>query len=154
MRRALRSGGVLGATTVGLTVVTTLILLLLHQSQGVVFETAYTVNVVCYAIAAFRGGRLTNEPGQAMLDALVAATWAGALGTLIQGALLRTLDGGILVAVVVMLLIEWITALVVAPVLGFAGLMSRKVVPVRAERVAGLDVAAPAVAPSGDATAA
>jgi hypothetical protein len=71
----------------------------------------------------------------------------------LQAALLGTLDSGILIAVGVMLLIEWITALVVAPICGWAGLMSRKFVPVRAERTAGLAAMPPAaVTPSGDAT--
>jgi hypothetical protein len=95
--------------------------------------------------------RFTNRPDLATLDTLVAATWAGALGTVLQAALLGTLDGSILIAVGVMLIIEWITALIVAPVCGWAGLLSRKLVPVGAERVAG---AAPlAAAPSGDAPA-
>ena len=95
MRRALRSGSVLGAITVGLTVVTTVILLALHKDQAVVFETAYTVNVICYAVAAYRAVRHTGQAGLATLDALVAATWAGLLGTVFQAALLGTLDGGL-----------------------------------------------------------
>lgn len=154
MRRALRAGSILGAVTVGLTVISTLILLLMHQTQAVVFETAYTINLICYAVAAFRAVRFTNHPELATMDALVAATWAGALGTVLQAALLGTLDDGILIAVGVMLVIEWITALVVAPIFGWAGLTSRKFVPVRAERAAALAATSPAVAPSGDATAA
>ena len=154
MRRALRAGSILGAITVGLTVMSTLILLVMLQSQAVVFETAYTINLICYAVAAFRAVRFTNHPDLATLDALVAATWAGALGTVLQAGLLGTLDSGILIAVGVMLLIEWITALIVAPVCGWAGLVSRKLVPVRAEHEAGVAAAQSAVAPSGDATAA
>jgi predicted lipid-binding transport protein (Tim44 family) len=152
MRRALRSGSILGATTVGLTVVSTLILLLFRQGQSVVFETAYTVNIICYAIAAFRAVRFTGNPGAATLDAAVAATWAGALGTVLQGTLLGTLDGGILIAVLVMLLIEWVSALIVAPVCGAAGLLSRKLVPGRAQRPA--QAGAPSIAAKGDASAA
>jgi hypothetical protein len=152
MQRALRAGSILGAITVGLTVISTLILLVVHQSQAVVFETAFTINLICYAVAAFRAVRFTNRPDLATLDALVAATWAGALGTVLQAALLGTLDGSILIAVGVMLIIEWITALIVAPICGWAGLLSRNLVPMRVERAAG---AAPlAAAPSGDATAA
>jgi hypothetical protein len=152
MRRALRSGSILGVATVGLTVISTLILLAFRQNQSVIFETAYTVNIICYAVAAFRAVRFTGEPGLATLDSLVAATWAGALGTVLQAALLGTLNGGILIAVVVMLVIEWVSALVLAPVCGFLGLMSRKIVPLRAR--AGAPSAAPSVAAGGDASAA
>jgi hypothetical protein len=154
MRRALRAGSILGATTVGMTVISTLILLVMHQSQAVIFETAYTINLVCYAVAAFRAVRFTGHPELATMDALVAATWAGALGTVLQAALLGTLNSGILVAIGVMLLIEWITALIVAPVCGFVGMTSRKFVPVRAEREAALGAPTPATAPAGDATVA
>jgi hypothetical protein len=152
MRRALRAGSILGAITVGLTVISTLILLVVHQSQAVVFEAAYTINLICYAVAAFRAVRYTNRPDLATLDTLVAATWAGALGTVLQAALLGTLDGSIPIAAGVMLIIEWITALIVAPICGWAGLLSRNLVPVRVERAAG---AAPlAAAQRSDAPAA
>lgn len=131
MRRALRSGSQLGVVTVGLTVVTTIILLVLHQSQSVVFETAYTVNVICYAVAAYRAVRQTGQAGLATLDALVAATWAGALGTILQAALLGTLNGAVWLAVLVMLLIEWVTAIIVAPLCGWTGYLSRALWPPR-----------------------
>jgi hypothetical protein len=152
MRRALRAGSILGAATVGLTVVSTLILIAFGQGQSVIFETAYTVNIVCYAVAAFRAVRFTGEPGQATLDSVVAATWAGALGTVLQGALLQTLNSGILVAVIVMLIIEWVSALALAPVCGFLGLLSRKIVPLRAR--ADTSPAAAPVAAEGDFSAA
>jgi hypothetical protein len=140
----------LGGATVALTVVSTLLLLVLHQKQAVVFETAYTVNVLCYAVAAFRAVRFTGHPELATLDALVAATWAGALGTVLQALLLGTFDSGILVAILVMLLIEWITALIVAPACGLAGLISRKLVPLRTREAV---PAAPSMAQGSDATA-
>jgi hypothetical protein len=149
MRRALRSGSKLGALTVGMTVVSTLILLLFRQSQAVVFETAYTINIACYAVAAFRAVRFTGHADQATLDALVAATWAGALGTVLQGALLGTLDGGIMVAIGVMLLIEWLSAVILAPICGGVGLLSRKIVPVRATPAA--QAGASSVSVEGDA---
>jgi hypothetical protein len=132
MRRAVRSGSVLGATTVGLTVVSTLALLAFRAGQVQIFETAYTINVVCYAVAAFRAVRGTGRIEQATLDALVAATWAGALGTVLQGALVGTLDAAIGVAIAVMLVIEWLSAIIIAPVCGWVGYLSRRVAPVRA----------------------
>jgi hypothetical protein len=97
-----------------------------------VFETAYLINVVCYAVAAFRAVRATGRVEAQLLDALVAATWAGSVGTVLQGALLGTLDGAIMIAIGVMLLIEWFSALIVAPLCGWVGLLSRHVAPPRA----------------------
>lgn len=154
LRRALRSGSLLGAVTVGLTVVTTVILLALHKSQAAVFETAYTINVACYIVAAFRAVRQTGEAGQATLDALIAATWAGALGTVLQAALLGTLDGGIGIAVLVMLLIEWVTAIIVAPLCGWAGYLSRALAPTRAMRATPASEPAATRIAEGESTAA
>lgn len=150
MRRAVRSGSGLGAITVGLTVVTTVILLALHKGQAVVFETAYTVNVICYAVAAYRAVRHTGQAGLATLDALVAATWAGTLGTVLQSALLGTLDSGIWMAVIVMLLIEWVTAIIVAPLCGWTGYLSRALVPPRGVVAATEATAAPTPALEGE----
>jgi hypothetical protein len=152
MPRALRSGSLLGITTVGLTVVSTLVLIALRSSQARVFETAYLINVLTYAVAAFLAVRTTGRIELATLDAVVAATWAGALGTVLQGALLGSLDSGILVAVVVMLIIEWVTAAMVAPLCGWLGYLSRRLVPVRGQSAA--DPRAPTMATEHDAPAA
>ena len=152
MPRALRSGSLLGVTTVGLTVVSTLVLIALRSSQARVFETAYLINVITYAVAAFLAVRTTGRIELATLDAVVAATWAGALGTVLQGALLGSLDSGILIAVGVMLIIEWLTAAVVAPLCGLLGYVSRRLVPVRGQ--AEVDPRAPAMATDHDAPAA
>jgi hypothetical protein len=112
MIRSLKWGGILGVISVMLALLDTIIWTSLHAADETqVFEYAYLINVAFYIVAGFVAARLTGYVRLGIADALIAAIISGTIGTISQALVFHPLDAATFIAVIVMVIIELLSAL-------------------------------------------
>ncbi len=132
MLRALKWGGILGVISVTLALLDTIIWTNLHAADETqVFEYAYLINVSFYVIAGIVAARLTGYVRLGIADALVAAIISGTLGTISQALVFHPLDDATFFAVIVMVIIELISAVPFGALGGGIGRLIRRQGPAR-----------------------
>jgi len=132
MLRALKWGGILGLISVVLALLDTIIWTSLHAADETqVFEYAYLINVAFYVIAGIVAARLTGYVRVGIADALVAAIISGTLGTISQALVFHPLDDATFFAVIVMVIIELMSAVPFGALGGGIGRLIRGKGPMR-----------------------
>jgi len=127
MQRSLKWGSVLGILSVGLALLDTLVITrLFHATAGQALEWAYVINLIFYIIAGVLAGRAIGLVRWALIDAFIAALYAGVLGTISQDAVLYGLDSTVFGGIAAMVVIECLTALILGPLFGLLGRFSRR----------------------------
>lgn len=133
MLRSLKWGGILGLISVALALLDTIIWTSLHAADETqVFEYAYIINVVFYVIAGVVAARLTGYVRLGILDALIAAVISGTIGTISQALVFHPLDAATFIAVIVMTIIELVSAVPFGALGGGIGRLIRRSGPARA----------------------
>ena len=144
MLRSLKWGGILGLISVVLALIDTIVWTSLRAADETqVFEYAYLINVVFYVIAGIVAARMTGYVRLGIADALIAAVVSGTLGTISQALVFHPLDVETLFAVIVMVIIELMSAVPFGALGGGIGRLLRRKGPVRPvalERVAGENI--------------
>jgi hypothetical protein len=131
--RSLKWGGILGLISVTLALIDTIIWTRLHAADETqVFEYAYCINVLFYVIAGVVAARLTGYVRLGILDALIAAVISGTIGTLSQALVFHPLDTATFIAVIIMTIIELVSAVPFGAVGGGIGRLIRRSSPTRA----------------------
>ncbi|HEU5200159.1 MAG TPA: hypothetical protein VFU32_11000, partial [Ktedonobacterales bacterium] len=96
-----------------------------------VFEYAYIINVLFYVVAGFMTAYLTGYVRLGIADALIAAVISGTIGTVSQSLVFHPLDIYVAFAVVVMVIIELLSAVPFGALGGAIGRVARRKGPVR-----------------------
>jgi uncharacterized membrane protein YjjP (DUF1212 family) len=131
--RSLKWGGILGMISVTLALIDTIIWTSLHAADETqVFEYAYLINVLFYVIAGIVAARLTGYIRLGILDALIAAVISGTIGTISQALVFHPLDAATFIAVIVMTIIELVSAVPFGALGGGIGRLIRRSGPARA----------------------
>jgi hypothetical protein len=140
MLRSLKWGGILGLISVVLALIDTVVWISLHAANETqVFEYAYMINVAFYILAGAVAARMTGYVRLGIADALIAAVISGTLGTISQALVFHPLDAETFFAVIVMVIIEVISAVPFGALGGWIGRLMRgkgPVQPVATERIA------------------
>ncbi len=132
MLRSLKWGGILGLISVTLALLDTIIWTRLHAADETqVFEYAYCINVLFYVIAGVVAARLTGYVRLGILDALIAAVISGTVGTVSQALVFHPLDAATFIAVIIMTIIELVSAVPFGALGGGIGRLIRGSGPVR-----------------------
>lgn len=136
MIRSLKWGGILGVISVALALLDTIIWTRLHAADETqVFEYAYIINVAFYVLAGFVAAKLTGYISLGMFDALIAAVISGTLGTISQALVFHPLDAATFFAVIVMVIIEAVSAVPFGALGGAIGRLVRGSGPLRPAQV-------------------
>ncbi len=132
MLRSLKWGGILGLISVALALLDTIIWTSLHAADETqVFEYAYLINVAFYILAGAVAARMTGYIRLGIADAVIAAVISGTLGTISQALVFHPLDAETFFAVVVMVIIEAISAVPFGALGGGIGRLMRGKGPVQ-----------------------
>jgi hypothetical protein len=132
MLRSLKWGGILGGISVTLALLDTILWTVLHAANETqVFEYAYVINVVFYIIAGIVAAYLTGYIKLGIADALIAAVISGTLGTISQALVFHPLDAATFIAVIVMVIIEVLSAVPFGALGGVIGRLARRKGPAR-----------------------
>lgn len=141
MVRSLKWGGILGLISVVLALLDTILWTSLHAADETqVFEYAYLINVAFYVVAGFVAAKLTGYVRLGIADALIAAIISGTLGTISQALVFHPLDAATFFAVIVMVIIELMSAVPFGALGGAIGRLARgrgQARPASREEVAG-----------------
>ena len=136
MIRSLKWGGILGVISVALALLDTIIWTGLHAADETqVFEYAYLINAVFYVLAGFAAARLTGYISLGIFDALIAALISGTLGTISQALVFHPLDAATFFAVIVMVIIEAVSAVPFGALGGAIGRLVRGSGPLRPAQI-------------------
>jgi hypothetical protein len=136
MIRSLKWGGILGVISVILALIDTIVWTSLHAADETqVFEYAYLINVAFYVVAGLVAARLTGYVRLGIVDALIAAVISGTIGTISQALVFHPLDAATFIAVIIMVIIEMMSAVPFGALGGSIGRLVRGRGPVRAVAV-------------------
>jgi hypothetical protein len=136
MIRSLKWGGLLGLISVMLALIDTIVWTSLHAADETqVFEYAYLINVAFYIVAGCVAAWLTGYVRLGIADALIAAVISGTIGTISQALVFHPLDAATFFAVLVMVIIELISAVPFGALGGAIGRLVRGRGPARPAKI-------------------